>query len=213
MCYLPKGGDEERITPSVPHITNVQDTQRDPHPNTTRYVGPGTHTRIALTPPLFTGGAYESATPVCSGFLGGDLCMVVYSVWYVIIVHLSGAEEEVSVGNLRSSVSREGLYIVAVPRSQNPPPPHKRTHAERARAPPPPHTAPARAPNRRRPPRQAPSSTHLLRATTNQSRTNHGAIQSPTQSHHRSFPPACQTSRPYIKLGCINFAVMLYLLL
>ncbi|KAH3852751.1 hypothetical protein DPMN_095269 [Dreissena polymorpha] len=184
MCYLPKGGDEERIPPSVPHITNVQDTQRDPHPNTTRYVGPGTHTRIALTPPLITGGAYESATPVCSGFLGGDLCMVVYSVWYVIVVHLSGAEEEVSVGNLRSSVSREGLYIVAVPRSQNPPPPHKRTHAERARAPPPPppHTAPARAPNRRRPPRQAPSSTHLLRATTNQSRTNHGAIQSPTQS-------------------------------
>ncbi|KAH3810166.1 hypothetical protein DPMN_138554 [Dreissena polymorpha] len=137
MCYLPKGGDEERIPPSVPHITNVQDTQRDPHPNTTRYVGPGTHTRIALTPPLITGGAYESATPVCSGFLGGDLCMVVYSVWYVIVVHLSGAEEEVSVGNLRSSVSREGLYIVAVPRSQNPPPPHKRTHAERARAPPP----------------------------------------------------------------------------
>ncbi|KAH3789044.1 hypothetical protein DPMN_167211 [Dreissena polymorpha] len=73
MCYLPKGGDEERIPPSVPHITNVQDTQRDPHPNTTRYVGPGTHTRIALTPPLITGGAYESATPVCSGFLGGDL--------------------------------------------------------------------------------------------------------------------------------------------
>ena len=77
MCYLPKGGDEERIPPSVPHITNVQDTQRDPQPNTTRYIGPGTHTRIALTPPLITGGAYESATPVCSGFLGGDLCMVV----------------------------------------------------------------------------------------------------------------------------------------
>ena len=64
------------------------------------------------------------------------MCMVVYSVWYVIVVHLSGAEEEVSVGNLRPSVSREGLYIVAVPRSQNPPPPHKRIHAERARAPP-----------------------------------------------------------------------------
>ncbi|KAH3703036.1 hypothetical protein DPMN_078064 [Dreissena polymorpha] len=113
------GGDEERILPSVPHITNVQDTQRDPHPNTTRYVGPGTHTRIALTHPLITGGAYESATPVRSGFLGGDLCMVVYSVWYVIVVHLSGAEEE-----------------VVVPRSQNPPPPHKRIHDERARAPP-----------------------------------------------------------------------------
>ncbi|KAH3774722.1 hypothetical protein DPMN_176113 [Dreissena polymorpha] len=80
MCYLPKGGDEVRIPPSVPHITNVQDTQRDPHPNTTRYVRPGTHTRSALTPPLITGGAYESATPVCYGFLGGDLCMVVYSV-------------------------------------------------------------------------------------------------------------------------------------
>ncbi|KAH3790981.1 hypothetical protein DPMN_169190 [Dreissena polymorpha] len=141
MCYLPKGGDEVRTPPSVPHITNVQDTQRDPHPNTTRYVGPGTQTRIALTPPLITGGAYESATPVCSGFLGGDLCMVVYSVWYAIVVHLSGAEEEVSVGNLRPSVSREGLYIVAVPRSQNPPPPHKRIHAERARAPPPPRRA------------------------------------------------------------------------
>ncbi|KAH3877892.1 hypothetical protein DPMN_001772 [Dreissena polymorpha] len=50
------------------------------------------------------------------------MCMVVYSVWYVIVVHLSGAEEEVSVSNLRSSVSHEGLYIVAVPRSQNPPP-------------------------------------------------------------------------------------------
>ncbi|KAH3791117.1 hypothetical protein DPMN_144597 [Dreissena polymorpha] len=45
-----------------------------------------------------------------------------------------------SVGYLRSSVS--------LPRSQNTPPPHKRTHAERARAPPPaPHTAPALAPN------------------------------------------------------------------
>ncbi|KAH3861139.1 hypothetical protein DPMN_024067 [Dreissena polymorpha] len=56
-------------------------------------------------------------------------------MWYVIVVHLSGAEEEVSVSYLRSSVSREGLYIVAVPRSQNTPPPHERTHAERARAP------------------------------------------------------------------------------
>ena len=140
--------------------------------------------------------------------------MVVYSVWYVIVVHLSGAEEEVSVGNLRSSVSREGLYIVAVPRSQNPPPRTSAPTPSEPEPPPPrPHTAPARAPNRRRPPRQAPSSTHLLRATTNQSRTNHGAIQSPIQSHHRSFPPACQTSRPCIKLGCINFAVMLYLLL
>ncbi|KAH3755604.1 hypothetical protein DPMN_190302 [Dreissena polymorpha] len=153
--------------------------------------------------------------PVCSGSLDGDLCMVVYSMWYVIVVHLSGAEEEVSVGYLRSSGSREGLYIVAVPRSQNTPPPHKRTHAERARAPPPPrpHTAPARAPNRWRPSRQAPSSTLSLRATTDQSSTNHGVPPSPTQSHHRSFPPACQTSRPCIKLGCIYFVVMLYLLL
>ncbi|KAH3859561.1 hypothetical protein DPMN_102378 [Dreissena polymorpha] len=46
---LPRGGDEERIPPSVPHITNVQDTQRDPHPNTTRYVGPGTHTTRDVT--------------------------------------------------------------------------------------------------------------------------------------------------------------------
>jgi len=80
---------------------------------------------------------------MCSGSLDVDLCMVVYSMWYVIVVHLSGAEEEMSVGYLRSSVSREGLYIVAVPRSQNTPPPHKRTHAERARAPPP---APAYGP-------------------------------------------------------------------
>ncbi|KAH3701292.1 hypothetical protein DPMN_076275 [Dreissena polymorpha] len=80
---------------------------------------------------------------VCSGSLDGDLYMVVYSMWYVIVVHLSGAEQQVSVGYSRSSVSREGLFIVAVPRSQNPPPPHERTHAERARAPPPPrpHTA------------------------------------------------------------------------
>jgi len=153
------------------------------------------------------------------------MCMVVYSVWNVIVVHLSGAEEEVSVSNLRSSVSREGLYIVAVPRSQNPPP---RTGAPTPSEPEPPlapaycpgpSTQPLKTPETstlihpRRPPRQAPSSTHLLRATTNQSRTNHGAIQSPIQSHHRSFPPACQTSRPCIKLGCINFAVMLYLLL
>ncbi|KAH3869869.1 hypothetical protein DPMN_033040 [Dreissena polymorpha] len=68
MCYLPKGGDGVWIPPSIPLITNVQDTQRDPHPNTTRYVRPGTHTRNALTPPLITGGVYESATPVCVGF-------------------------------------------------------------------------------------------------------------------------------------------------
>ncbi|KAH3870530.1 hypothetical protein DPMN_033719 [Dreissena polymorpha] len=43
-----------------------------------------------------------------------------------------------SVGYLRSSVSREGLYIVAVPDRKNTPPPHKRTHAERAAEPPPP---------------------------------------------------------------------------
>ncbi|KAH3897680.1 hypothetical protein DPMN_021874 [Dreissena polymorpha] len=184
MCYLPKGGDEERIPPSVPHITNVQDTQRDPHPNTTRYVGPGTHTRIALTPPLITGGAYESATPVCSGFLGGDLCMVVYSVWYVIVVHLSGAEEEVSVGNLRSSVSREGLYIVAVPRSQNPPPPHKRTHAERARAPPPP-PAPAYGPGpSTQPPKTPETSTliHPLAARDNKS------VENQPWSHLKPYP-------------------------
>ncbi|KAH3865188.1 hypothetical protein DPMN_028227 [Dreissena polymorpha] len=130
MCYLPKGGDEVRIPPSVPHITNVQDTQRDPHPNTTRYVRPGTHTRIALTPPLITGGAYESATPVCSGFLGGDLCMVVYSVWYVIVVHLSGAEEEVSVDYLRSSFpdrrTRRPRTSAPTPSEPEPPPPRSR---------------------------------------------------------------------------------------
>ncbi|KAH3896579.1 hypothetical protein DPMN_020757 [Dreissena polymorpha] len=43
-----------------------------------------------------------------------------------------------SVGYLRSSVS--------LPRSQNTPPPHKRTHAERARAPPPPPPRPAYGP-------------------------------------------------------------------
>ncbi|KAH3884199.1 hypothetical protein DPMN_008174 [Dreissena polymorpha] len=184
MCYLPKGGDEERIPPSVPHITNVQDTQRDPHPNTTRNVGPGTPTRIALTPPLITGGAYECATPVCSGFLGGDLCMVVYSVWYVIVVHLSGAEEEVSVGNLRSSVSREGLYIVAVPRSQNPPPPHKRTHAERARAHPPP-PAPAYGPDPSTQPLKTPETStliHPLAARDNKS------VENQPSSHPKPYP-------------------------
>ncbi|KAH3768685.1 hypothetical protein DPMN_169904 [Dreissena polymorpha] len=125
--HLPKGGDEERIPPSVPHITNVQDTQRDPQPNTTRYIGPGTHTRIALTPPLITGGAYESATPVRSGFLGGDVYGCVQCV--------------VSVSNLRSSVSREGLYIVAVPRSQNPPPRTSAPTPSEPEPPPPPPRA------------------------------------------------------------------------
>ncbi|KAH3789782.1 hypothetical protein DPMN_167970 [Dreissena polymorpha] len=150
MCSLPYGDDEVRIPRSVPHTTNVQDSQHDPHPITTRRVRPGTHTHITLShPPLITSDVHESATPVCSGSCDGDLYMVVYSVWYVIVVHLSGAEEEVSVGYSRSSVSREGLYFVAVLRSQNTPPPHERTHAERARAPPPPprpHTAPARPP-------------------------------------------------------------------
>ncbi|KAH3821241.1 hypothetical protein DPMN_123003 [Dreissena polymorpha] len=109
--------------------------------------------------------------PCVPGSLVVICVWLVYSVWYVIVVHLSGAEEEVSVGYLRSSVSREGLYIVAVPRSQNTTPPHMRTHAGRARAlPPRPQTAPARAPNRWRPPRQAPSSTLSLRATTDQPR-------------------------------------------
>ncbi|KAH3848031.1 hypothetical protein DPMN_090368 [Dreissena polymorpha] len=121
---------------------------------------------------------------VCSGFLGGDLCMVVYSVWYVIVVHLSGAEEEVSVGNLRSSVSREGLYIVAVPRSQNPPPPHKRTHAERARAPPPP-PAPAYGPGpSTQPPKTPETSTliHPLDARDNKS------VENQPWSHSKPYP-------------------------
>ncbi|KAH3858421.1 hypothetical protein DPMN_101045 [Dreissena polymorpha] len=79
-------------------------------------------------------------------------------MWYVIVVHLSGAEEEVSVGYLRSSVSREGLYIVAVSRSQNTPPPHKRTHAERARAPPPPRAR--KRPRPEPPPAEVPRDKH-----------------------------------------------------
>ncbi|KAH3740348.1 hypothetical protein DPMN_047053 [Dreissena polymorpha] len=151
---------------------------------------------------------------MCSGSLDVDLCMVVYSMWYVIVVHLSGAEEEVSVGYLRSSVSREGLYIVAVPRSQNTPPPHKRTHAERARAPP---RARIR-PRPEHPTAEDPRDKHphppsrCARQQISQEPTMEPP-QSPTRSHHRSFPPTCQTSRPCIKLGCIYFVVMLYLLL
>ncbi|KAH3689231.1 hypothetical protein DPMN_192200 [Dreissena polymorpha] len=109
--------------------------------------------------------------------------MVVYSVWYVIVVHLSGTEEEVSVGNLRSSVSRDGLYIVAVPRSQNPPPPHKRTHAERARAPPP--LAPAYCPGpSTQPPKTPETSTliHPLAARDNKS------VENQPWSHPKPYP-------------------------
>ncbi|KAH3795639.1 hypothetical protein DPMN_149194 [Dreissena polymorpha] len=94
-------------------------------------------------------------------------------MWYFIVVYLSGAEEEVSVGHLRSSVSREGLYIVAVPRSQNTPPPHERTHAERARAPPP--SAPAYGPGpSTQPPKTLETSTliHPLAARDNRSAKN-----------------------------------------
>ncbi|KAH3850982.1 hypothetical protein DPMN_093458 [Dreissena polymorpha] len=41
-------------------------------------------------------------------------------------------------GVLRPSVNRGRLYLISVTRAQNTPPPHKRTHAERARPPPPP---------------------------------------------------------------------------
>ncbi|KAH3888096.1 hypothetical protein DPMN_012121 [Dreissena polymorpha] len=94
------------------------------------------------------------------------LYLVVY--WYVIVVHLSGAEEEEFVGCLRTSVSRGRLYLVPVPRAQSKPPPLEHTHAERARPPPPPrpHIAPAEPPSRWSLLRQAPSSTLLLRATT-----------------------------------------------
>ncbi|KAH3689928.1 hypothetical protein DPMN_191173 [Dreissena polymorpha] len=108
--------------------------------------------------------------------------MVVYSVWYVIVVHLSGAEEEVSVGNLRSSVSREGLYIVAVPRSQNPPPPHKRIHAERARAPP---LAPAYCPGPSTQPLKTPETStliHPLAARDNKS------VENQPWSHPKPYP-------------------------
>ncbi|KAH3863037.1 hypothetical protein DPMN_026013 [Dreissena polymorpha] len=67
MCSLPFGDDEVRNPRSVPHTTNVQDTQHDPHPITTRRVRPGTHTHNTLTPPLITSDVYESATTVCSG--------------------------------------------------------------------------------------------------------------------------------------------------
>ncbi|KAH3729228.1 hypothetical protein DPMN_055194 [Dreissena polymorpha] len=84
-------------------------------------------------------------------------------------------------GVLRPSVNRGRLYLISVPRAQqNTPPPHKRTHAERARAPPPPHTAPPRAPNHWSLPRQAPTSTLLLRATTDQPRTDQGVSHKAT---------------------------------
>ncbi|KAH3805351.1 hypothetical protein DPMN_133653 [Dreissena polymorpha] len=39
-------------------------------------------------------------------------------------------------GVLRPSVNRGRLFLISVPRAQKTPPPHKRTHAERARVPP-----------------------------------------------------------------------------
>ncbi|KAH3850738.1 hypothetical protein DPMN_093211 [Dreissena polymorpha] len=129
--------------------------------------------------------------------------MVMHSLWYVIVVHLFGAEEEEFVCCLRLSVGRRRLYFISVPREQSTPPTYKRNHNERARASPPrtpaygpaprppsrPHTAPPRAPNRWSLPRQAPSFTLLLRATTDQPRTDQGVSQSHTRNHHRSFPP------------------------
>ncbi|KAH3814157.1 hypothetical protein DPMN_142650 [Dreissena polymorpha] len=56
-----------------------------------------------------------------------------YSIWYVVVVHLSGAGVEEFVGGSRPSVSRARRYLVPVHRAQGTPPPHKRTHAGRAR--------------------------------------------------------------------------------
>ncbi|KAH3771752.1 hypothetical protein DPMN_173079 [Dreissena polymorpha] len=109
------------------------------------------------------------------------MCMVVYSVWYVIVVHLSGAEEEVSVSNLRSSVSREGLYIVAVPRSQNPPP---RTSAPTPSEPEPP-LAPAYCPGPSTQPLKTPETStliHPLAARDNKS------VENQPWSHPKPYP-------------------------
>ncbi|KAH3880090.1 hypothetical protein DPMN_004003 [Dreissena polymorpha] len=144
---LPKGGDEERIPPSVPHITNVQDTQRDPQPNTTRYIGPGTHTRTALTPPPITGDAYESATPVRSGFLGGDVYGCVYSQ-------------------------------IAEPAA-----PHKRTHAERARAPPP--LAPAYCPGPSTQPLKTPETSTLIHPL---AARDNISVENQPWSHPKPYP-------------------------
>ncbi|KAH3843343.1 hypothetical protein DPMN_116858 [Dreissena polymorpha] len=110
------------------------------------------------------------------------MCMVVYSVWYVIVVHLSGAEEEVSVSNLRSSVSREGLYIVAVPRSQNPPP---RTSSPTPSEPEPPPLAPAYCPGPSTQPLRTPETStliHPLAARDNKS------VENQPWSHPKPYP-------------------------
>ncbi|KAH3782811.1 hypothetical protein DPMN_160731 [Dreissena polymorpha] len=73
--------------------------------------------------------------------------MVMYSIWYVVVVHLSGAEVDEFVGCSRPSVSRGRQYLVPVLRAQGTPPPHERTHAERARTRQHKHTAPPRAPS------------------------------------------------------------------
>ncbi|KAH3861832.1 hypothetical protein DPMN_024783 [Dreissena polymorpha] len=54
-------------------------------------------------------------------------------------------------------------------------------------------------------PRDKQSSTLSLRATTDQPRTDHGASQSPTRSHHRSFPPACQNIQAMYQAGMYLF--------
>ncbi|KAH3854373.1 hypothetical protein DPMN_096914 [Dreissena polymorpha] len=92
-------------------------------------------------------------------------------MWYVIVVHLSGAEEEVSVGYLRSSVSHEGLYIVAVPRSQNTPPRTSAPTPSEPEPPPAPLYGPGPSPH---PPKSLETSTliHPLAARDNRSAKN-----------------------------------------
>ncbi|KAH3811605.1 hypothetical protein DPMN_140016 [Dreissena polymorpha] len=149
MCYLPKGGDEVRIPPSVPHITNEQDTQRDPHPNPTRYVGSGTHTRIALTPPLIKVARMRAPRPCVPGSL------VVICVWLCIVcgmcllcICLERKRRCLSVIYGRRSVVKGCILLQFPDRRTRRPRTSAPTPSEPEPPPPRPHTAPARAPNR-----------------------------------------------------------------
>ncbi|KAH3893600.1 hypothetical protein DPMN_017748 [Dreissena polymorpha] len=84
---------------------------------------------------LYVSDVFVSVAWVYSGSCVVDMSMVMYSLCYVVAEPLSGAEEEEFVGCFTSVGQSWKAVSISVPRAQNTPPPHKRTHAERARAP------------------------------------------------------------------------------